>query len=62
MGDGGDGDRANVDDALVGDGALDDGAHPAGKLAGVTGRIVEEDGTLVVAMRVELLEVDLRAS
>ena len=61
VGDGdGDGDRAAVDDALVGDGALDDGSHPwAGKLAGVTGRIVEEDGTPVVAMRVELLEVDL---
>ena len=34
--------------------------HPwAALLAGVTGRIVEEDGTPVVAIRVELLEGDL---
>lgn len=34
--------------------------HPwAGKLAGITGRIVEEDGTPVENMRVELLEIDV---
>lgn len=59
---GGDGsdERAAVDASMVGDASLEEGGHPwAGKLAGVTGRIVEEDGTPVVAMRVELLEVDL---
>ena len=36
--------------------------HPwAEHLAGVTGRIIEEDGTPVVAIRVELLEGDLGA-
>ena len=36
------------------------GDHPwAGKLAGITGRIVEEDGTPVENMRVELLEIDV---
>lgn len=35
------------------------GAHPwAGQLAGVMGRIVEEDGTPVADLRVELLQVD----
>ena len=35
--------------------------HPwAGLLAGVTGRVVEEDGTPVVGMRVELLEGDIQ--
>lgn len=33
--------------------------HPwAGMLAGLTGRLVEKDGTAVVAMRVELIEAD----
>ena len=36
--------------------------HPwAALLSGVTGRIVEEDGTPVVAIRVELLEGDISA-
>lgn len=36
--------------------------HPwFGQLAGVTGRLVEEDGTPVTEMRVELIEVDMTA-
>lgn len=53
-------DRAAVDASLLADEVPVEGAHPwAGQLAGVTGRIVEEDGAPVVGMRVELLEIDL---
>lgn len=51
--------RAAVGAAVAPVATLDEGAHPwAGKLAGVVGRLVEEDGTPVTEMRVELLEGD----
>ena len=51
--------RAAVERATVEAVSIDDDSHPwAGKLAGVIGRLVEEDGTPVTDMRVELLEGD----
>lgn len=52
--------RRDAVEASAADASMID--HPwAEHLAGVTGRIVEEDGTPVVAIRVELLEGDLGA-
>jgi hypothetical protein len=52
--------RRDAVEASAADASMID--HPwAEHLAGVTGRIIEEDGTPVVAIRVELLEGDLGA-
>lgn len=52
--------RAAVEAVAAPATSVDEGSHPwAGKLAGVVGRLVEEDGTPVTEMRVELLEGDI---